>query len=87
MVWRDLDRLENWADRNILKFKERNGNFCICGRMCIIVYWGHQFESSSTVKEFGITVDDKLPVSQHSIVMAEKTNSISRSVASWSMDQ
>lgn len=58
--------------------------------MCTIVCWGHQLESSSAEKEFGITVENKLSVNQHCILMAKKTNSIlgciSRSVASWSVE-
>ncbi|RMC05043.1 hypothetical protein DUI87_18224 [Hirundo rustica rustica] len=58
--------------------------------MCTIVCWGHQLESSSEKKEFGIMVDDTLSVSHHCVVMAKKTNSIlgcmSRSVAGWSME-
>ncbi|GAB0204020.1 mitochondrial enolase superfamily member 1 [Grus japonensis] len=86
---RDLDRLENWAERNLMKFSKGNCQVLPLGKNNP----GHQYmlganwlESSFAEKDPGVLVDKKLTMSQQCTLMGKKANSIlgciRRSVAS-----
>jgi len=87
-IQRDLDRLEKWADRNLMKFNEEN---------CKILHLGRKNPRHQHVlgagkqlgrKGLGVLVDIKLNMSQQCTLAAEEVNSIwgciRRSVASRS---
>ncbi|GAB0204121.1 mitochondrial enolase superfamily member 1 [Grus japonensis] len=92
-IQRDLDRLENWAERNQMKFKKGN---------CRVLHLGrnkpkHQYRlvvdllgSSSAEKDLGVLVDNKLSMSQRRALVAKVVNGIlgciKKSVASRSKE-
>jgi len=78
-VQRDLDRLESWAQRNLMKFKKDK---------CKVLHLGrnnptHQYrlgadllESSSVVTNLGVLVDDKLTMNQQCALVTKKAKGI-----------
>ncbi|GAB0208382.1 hypothetical protein GRJ2_003303900 [Grus japonensis] len=89
---RDLNRLEKWTDRNLMKFNKK----------CKVLHlgrnnprhkympWATQLESSSAEKNLGVLVDTKLNMSQQCALAAKVANGIlgciRRSVASRSRE-
>uniref|UniRef100_A0A8B9E1L1 Reverse transcriptase domain-containing protein n=1 Tax=Anser cygnoides TaxID=8845 RepID=A0A8B9E1L1_ANSCY len=75
----DLDRLENWAGRNLMKYNEGK---------CRVLHLGknnprHQYklrtallESNEGERDLGVLVDSKMTMSQHSALVARKASGI-----------
>jgi len=90
---RDLDRLESWPQRNLMKFNKGKCRVLHLGRNNP----GHQYRlradlrgSSSVERGLGVLVDDKLTMSQQRVLVAKKANGIlggiKKSVASRSRE-
>ncbi|KAJ7408684.1 hypothetical protein WISP_119109 [Willisornis vidua] len=76
---RDLDRLEKWADRNLMKFSKGKCKVLDLGRNNPIhqhMLGTIQMESSSTEKDLEVLTNTKLNMIQQHALVAKKANGI-----------
>jgi len=88
-IQRDLDRQENWAERNLMKFNKGKSRVLHLRRnnpMHQYRFGADLLESRSVERNLGVVVDDKLTMSRQCALAAKKANDIlgctRRSVAS-----
>jgi len=92
-IQRDLDRLESWAQGNLMKFNKGKGRVLYLGRdnpMHQYRLRAHLLEIGSLERNLGVLGNNKLTVSQQCALVTKKANGvlgcIRRSVASRSRE-
>ncbi|CAM4584766.1 unnamed protein product [Caretta caretta] len=92
-VQRDLDKLEDWAKKNLMWFNKDKCGALQLGRKNFMDHYRlgtNWLSSSSAEKDLGITVDEKLGMSQQCALVAKKASGIlgciCRSIASRSRE-
>ena len=76
---RDLDRLESWAERNLLRLNKGKGRVLHLGRnnpMHQYKLGGDLLECTSVERDLGVLVDDRLTMRQQCALAAKKANGI-----------
>ncbi|GAB0209103.1 mitochondrial enolase superfamily member 1 [Grus japonensis] len=79
VIQRDLDRLEKWADRNLMKFNKGKCKVLHLRRnnpMQQYMLGATQLESSFAEKDLGVLVGTRLSMSQQCALVAKKANGI-----------
>ncbi|GAB0179744.1 mitochondrial enolase superfamily member 1 [Grus japonensis] len=78
-IQRDLNKLENWADRNLTQFNERTCKVLHLGRnnpMHQYMLGTNQLISSSAEKDLRVLADNKLIMNHQCNLTVKKTNNV-----------